>query len=399
MPRSNLLCTAWAVSLFLPIFSLSGVQAQIAATTVASNQAQEKPTANSSPVSPALPAPTQPEQAQQPIMVIPPVPEMVTNELGTGMTLVHAVESFSELSLKGSELKAVEPLLGSRETTPEYVRELWQVRWRPNDPIDLWVIRPRGVKNPPVVLYLYGYPSDTARFRNAEYCKRIVHSGAAAVGFVSALTGHRTENRPLKDDFLTLMPEAVATTAHDIQMILDYLATRGDLDMNRVGIFGQGSGGAIALLTASVEPRLKVLDLLDPWGDWPQWFANTQGIRPSDRPDFLKPEYLKVLEPLEPLRVLPQLTTQQIRIQFDPGTGEAKEAVDKLAAAAPAQATVIRYPDSQLMYKANSNGRIFEWMAKQLDAHPAPPETQPAATAADGSKKPETMQNPPKSNP
>jgi acetyl esterase/lipase len=319
---------------------------------------------------------------------------MVPNELGTGLTIARAIESFSDLTLKGSELHPVAPLLGSRETTPDFIRELWQVRWRPNDPIDLWVIRPRGVKNPPVVLYLYGYPSETARFRNIEYCKRVVRGGAAAVGFVSALTGHRTEFRPMKDNFLTLMPEAVASTVHDIQMILNYLETRGDLDMSRVGIFGQGSGGSIAILTASVEPRLKVLDLLDPWGDWPEWFAGEQGIRPIERAGYLKPEFQKPLEPLEPVHALPQLKSQKIRIQFDPGTGEAKAAVDKLAAAAPANAEVIRFPDSQMMYNANSNGRLFEWMAKQLDAHPAPPEMPKAAAVQAGPAKPDSAPAP-----
>jgi hypothetical protein len=206
----------------------------------------------------------------------------------------------------------------------------------------------------------------------------------------------------MRENFLNEMPEALASTVHDIQLIINYLETRDDLDTSRIGIFGQGSGGSIAILAASVEPRIKALDLLDPWGDWPHWLASEQGIKPEDRVEYLKPEFLKPLEPLEPANYLPQLKTQKVRIQFDPGTGEAKEAVDRLVAAAPANAKVIRFPDSQLMFKANANGQLFAWMAAQLDAHPAPLDAQaPAGTSAAASGSSTALPPPsaPKSNP
>ncbi len=58
------------------------------------------------------------------------------------------------------------------------------VQWRAGDPIDLYVVRPSGVAKPPVILFLYGYLSDTDRFRNDAWCKRVVEHGFAAVGFV-----------------------------------------------------------------------------------------------------------------------------------------------------------------------------------------------------------------------
>ena len=36
-----------------------------------------------------------------------------------------------------------------------------------------------------------------------------------------------------------------------------------------------GSGAAIAILAAAIDPRLKALDLVDPWGDWPDWLAKS----------------------------------------------------------------------------------------------------------------------------
>jgi acetyl esterase/lipase len=284
-----------------------------------------------------------------------------------GTTVARTPEDFSSLTLKTSQLVSREPVLGGHDENKDFVRELYQVQWRANDPIDLYVIRPAGVKNPPVVLYLYGFPSDTDRFRNPDYCRRITAHGAAAVGFVSALTGQRYQHRPMKEWFVSELPESLATTVHDVQMILNYLQTRGDLDMTRVGMLGQGSGGTIAILAASVDPRIKALDLLAPWGDWPDWLAQSTVIPPGERDTYTKPEFLKKLEPLEPARALPSLSDRSVRIQFvnDPPPMKSNKV---LANAAPYNATVIQHDGVKDLISASSGGRLFEWLPQQLKA-------------------------------
>jgi hypothetical protein len=292
-------------------------------------------------------------------------PQLVMTPSGD-VALARAKESFSSLDLKDSELHADVPLLGSSEHSKTFIRELWQVRWRPNDPIDLYVIRPVGVKHPPVVLYLYGFPSETDRFKDDGYCQRVTQNGVAAVGFVSALTGHRGEYRPPKQWFVSELAESLAMSTHDVQMILNYLDSRGDLDMSRVGMFGQGSGGAIAILAAAADSRLKALDLLDPWGDWPDWLAKAPLLPQAERADFLKADFLKRLEPLEPARVLPELKSRSLRIQFVDANGEPKEAVEKLKAALPSSAKVIQYHDGMQFRSAVADGKLFDWIAGEL---------------------------------
>ena len=293
-------------------------------------------------------------------------PELVPASGGHGMMLSHARESFSTLSLKDSDLHAQPPLLGSRERTKTYIRELWQVRWRPNDPLDLYVILPIGAKNPPIVLYLYGFPSETDRFKNDGYCQRVVKGGAAAIGFVSALTGHRAEHRPPTQWFISELQESLATSVHDVQMILNYLDSRGDLDTSRVGMFGQGSGGTIAILAASADSRLKALDLLDPWGDWPDWLAETGMIPEQLRAAYSKPDFLKRLEPLEPVRCLPDLRSRSMRIQFVDEYGESKETVRKIETAAPPKSKIIHYPTALAFRSATLDGGLFAWIATEL---------------------------------
>jgi hypothetical protein len=295
------------------------------------------------------------------------------------------VEDWSSPTLASAKLTPERPLLGERDDLPQFTRELIQVKWRRGDPIDLYVIRPKGVSKPPTILYLYSYPSETERFRNDDYCARVTKDGFAAVGFVSALTGHRYRNRPMKQWFVSELPEALGSSVHDVQMILNYLSTRDDLDMSKIGMFGEGSGGTIAVLAAAVDPRIKTIDLLDPWGDWPDWMAKSELIPDEERPNYLKPEFLKKAAALDPVQWLPQLTSQHVRIQQVMDDSVTPESAKKrIESAAPRNAQVVRYDSTRDFFSAVSGGRIFQWAKEQLQPvplHPPPVQASQAPSA------------------
>src|SRR5882762_8150755 len=75
-------------------------------------------------------------------------------------------ESWTSPALTNSNLRPTPPLAAYVNDYPGYTVELLQVQWRFGDPIDLYVMKPKGVKKPPVILYLYGYPADTDRFKS-----------------------------------------------------------------------------------------------------------------------------------------------------------------------------------------------------------------------------------------
>jgi hypothetical protein len=293
-------------------------------------------------------------------------------------------EDWSSLGLAGSNLHSSAPLLGEKDNYPDFTRELLQVQWRSGDPIDLYVILPKGVKKPPVILYLYGYPSDTDTFLDPDFCKLVTKNGFAAIGFVSALTGHRYHDRPMREWFVSELQESLATSVHDVQMILNYLATRGDLDMDHVGMFGEGSGGTIAILAAAVDPRIKVLDLLDPWGDWPDWMAKASLIPNEERANYLKPEFLKRVEPLDPIKWLPQLRSRTVRLQdalyekVTPSTAK-----KRIESAMPTTGQIVRYKDSHALGEIASEGRFFDWVKEQLRLAVA---HEPAVRIEEGAK-------------
>ena len=288
-------------------------------------------------------------------------------------------EDFSSLSLKGSAFFPLPPVLGQRDEDPKlsFVRERWQMMWRPADSIDLYVCKPKGAAAKlPVILYLYTYPSDTDRFKRDDWCMAMTSEGFAAVGFLSAYTGARLDMRPPNATFFTDFQESLASTVHDVQMILDYLATRGDLDMERVVMYGQGSGGTIAILASSVDKRIQALDVLTPWGDWPNFFAQTRYVAADKRSKFLAPEFQSKIAGMDPLTVLPKVQAKSVRIDNVRKSGPMPEASQgRLEGAAPPNAIINQYGDIAAFVP--HAGASFAWLRAESQPN-AKPQVAPA---------------------
>jgi hypothetical protein len=256
-----------------------------------------------------------------------------------------------------------------RHESKKFVRELLHAQWREMDQIDLFIVRPANVKKAPVILYLYSFPSNTDRYKDDVFCEFLTRNGFAAVGFAPALTGQRFHDRPTADWFVSQLAESIGTTTHDVQMTLNYLETRKeDFDMDRVGLWGDGAGAAIAILAASVDSRIKAVDALDPWGDWPNWFAKSTLVPDEERERYLKPEYLKTLDALDPVAVLPNLKSH-VRIQHIGDVTVTPTVVrEHLAKALPKTATIVTYKDKLEFFKTmGSMGKTFLWLQGELN--------------------------------
>jgi hypothetical protein len=316
-----------------------------------------------------------PSSAAQLLPASPPIADPADTRF-TGVT-----EDWTTPTLSTSHLRPVPPLIAyTDDTHTGYTVQLIQLQWRWGDPLDVYLIKPTGVKNPPVILNLYGYPADTDPYKNEIFQKALIKDGFAAVGFVSALTGHRYHDRPLKQWFLSELQESLATSAHDVQMVLNYLTARGDLDMSRVGMFGQGSGATISILASAADPRIKVLDVLDPWGDWPTWLATSPFVPQDERQDYVKPEFLKKAAALETVEWLPKIQAKKFRFQqllFE--TDTPKPVKEKLRASVPAGTPVVLYKTLEEFKAAFPYSTNLQWMEHELRSLPEP--GTPANTA------------------
>jgi pimeloyl-ACP methyl ester carboxylesterase len=278
-------------------------------------------------------------------------------------------EDLNSLKLETSGLKAEIPVPGAIEDDPSksFIRQRFQLQWRPDDRLDLYVVRPRGATKPPVILFLYSFPQDTDRFKDDGWCTRVTGEGFAAVGFVSALTGHRYRDRPGKEWFISELREALVKSAHDVQMILNHISEHEKFDMDRVAMFGQGSGATIAILASDVDPRIRVLHLVTPWGDWPEWFARAPIVPAEERPNYLKPEYLATIASLDPIRTFSKVKAKQILLQnlrADAVTPSICE--PRIEKAAPSRAQIDQFGDGRAYASEYGGGKLFDWMKSQL---------------------------------
>jgi len=183
------------------------------------------------------------------------------------------------------------------------------------------------------------------------------------------MTGQRYHTRPMREWFVSELQEALGTSTHDVQMLLSYLVSRGDMDTTKVGMLGEGSGGAIALLAASTDSRIRFIDAINPWGDWPDWLKESRVVPEGERAAYLEPEFLQKVAILDPVKHLPQFTSDRIRIEQtvgDPMTPKNVQA--KIAASVPTPESVVQYPDvrTQIHVWMTQNW----WLKEQL--HPSP---------------------------
>jgi hypothetical protein len=256
-----------------------------------------------------------------------------------------------------------------------FIREWYRAEWRAGDPFYFFVIRPKGVAKTPVMLYLPSFPDDTELFTNNQWCELAVRGGYTTVGFVGAVTGHRTRYRLMKEWFVSEMPEALTSTVHDVQLILNFLSTRSDLDMEHVGMYGTGSGGAIAILASVADSRIKVLDLLAPWGDWKTWLSESKVVPDGERANYLKPEFLSKVTPLDPIEWLPKILAKSVRIEDIRGNKAMPDkSQEKLEAAAPGFTLINQWGNGRAFLAAQVPPSVLEWAKSQLAADAkAPP--------------------------
>jgi dienelactone hydrolase len=268
-------------------------------------------------------------------------------------------ESWQTPSLEGSDLHPWPPILGEKDRQPTFARELVRLQWRIHDPINVYFLMPMLAPKPPVIIYLYDYTKGTQRYLRNNVCAELTRRAVAAVGFPLMLSQERFYDRGVTQWFVSDLQEALATSAHDVQMVINYLSSRRDVDASRIGIYGQGSGAAVAVLAASADPRIRVLDLEDAWGDWPEFLAKSSIIPEAERANYVKPEFLKKVAALDPVTYLPQLKIP-VRSQYMMlKSAVPKEARERIVAALPAQA------------KQGVDDPTFDWISTTLRQLPS----------------------------
>jgi dipeptidyl aminopeptidase/acylaminoacyl peptidase len=155
------------------------------------------------------------------------------------------------LASLGSFWLAVRPPRLTVALSPEdYRLRVEAVRIRADDGVRLagWFLPRPGA---PAVVLLHGYP--------AEKADLLPLASALAPQFATLLLDHRyfgdSEGRATTLGF---------RERQDLKRVLDFLESRG---ATAVGVFGFSLGGAVALLTAAEDPRIRAIAAYAPFAD------------------------------------------------------------------------------------------------------------------------------------
>ena len=282
--------------------------------------------------------------------------------------VLHATTATSaELDRKLSRFLK-KPLVLETADRPKFTRQLVRVNWRLGDDIVLFIVRPKAVKRPPVQIFLYGFPQGAeTRFLDDTFCANATSNGAAVIGFESQLTGNRYHNVPMKEWFVSKLDMCMDDTVEDVRQIVRYIKSLPDLDATRIGMLGVGSGGSVALMAAAHEPAIRVVQVLNPWGNWPEWIAKCKEVIPADKPKFLTKKYLASVAKFEPTEEVKKLGRTQVTFITVESEKNFPNAVrDKFFANLPKNVTVKRFPTPTEFAKSYSASTFLGVLAKAL---------------------------------
>lgn len=132
--------------------------------------------------------------------------------------------------------------------------------------VPMTICRPKADGRVPVILFLHGLGGSGADA--AKIAPLIVGQGVALVSIDAAHHGERkTDGGAVFSSDLGMMVDAFQQTVIDNRRALDYIATRDDLDANRVVLIGVSMGGIMGSIVASVDDRIIAPFLIVGGGD------------------------------------------------------------------------------------------------------------------------------------
>ena len=178
------------------------------------------------------------------------------------------------------------PRVAATKEFPTYTRETVLFQSRPDMTVFGYLLLPKGFETPgPAILCLHGHgrgvddivgiqEDGTMRTEYGEYqndfALQCVDHGYAALAIEQFGFGHRRDEAacqrgagnssclPASGAAFLLGQTMIGWRVYDAMRSLDYLSTRPEIDMNRIGVMGISGGGTTTFYSAAIDERFKV---------------------------------------------------------------------------------------------------------------------------------------------
>ena len=140
------------------------------------------------------------------------------------------------------------------------------------------LMRPTGAERPPCALFLHGLGGDKDQARLVAAL--LAPHGVAVLAIDAALHGDRApegglDEAALAGDFFTTGGPLVRTVI-DNRRAIDYIATRDDVDAQRIVVVGASMGAILGSVLSAVDERVDATALIVGGGDWATLLATSE---------------------------------------------------------------------------------------------------------------------------
>ena len=153
-----------------------------------------------------------------------------------------------------------------KENFPTYTREKLVFTGIQHSRVPTYLAIPKSGSGPfPVVILIDGIGGSKARWFEVDSWQRgtlvvnaLIESGFSAMALDARFHGERAaENDYQIPTDMTERRDMVVQSVIEHRRAMDYLATRPEIDTNRIGVLGLSMGGMLTFALASVDSRIK----------------------------------------------------------------------------------------------------------------------------------------------
>ena len=173
------------------------------------------------------------------------------------------------------------------------------------------LIRPRKIEKPPVVLFLHGLGGSKKDARLAA--SLLVPEGIAVLGLDAACHGDRKiEGEEFFSPDLQKPREHIIQTVIDYRRAIDYLQTRDDVDVDRLGLIGASLGAILGSMVGGVDKRVDACLLIVGGGDWRKIISKSEHPAAQKLRDVLSPGMPSPLDDIDPIWWVGQISPRPV---------------------------------------------------------------------------------------
>ncbi len=237
------------------------------------------------------------------------------------------------------------------------------------------LLRPKKAERPPCVLFLHGYGGSKEQAR--MIAALLIPRGIAVFAIDAVMHGERAEpGRELLSPELMQGGRPIVRTVIDNRRGIDYLETRGDIDVERLAMLGVSMGGIFGSILAAVEPRIDAAALIVAGGRWDLLLANSPHPRAQKLQQLgIQSEVVQqAMRVVEPVNFVGHIAPRPVLMV----NGEQDQIIPRVCAEALHEAAnepkqVIWYEDGHVGMTPEVVGQVIEWLAKQCGVAAAQP--------------------------